>query len=813
MNFCHLHNHDEYSLLDGLGTAKDYISRAKELGHEYVAITNHGNIDGLIKFQNEAKGSGVCPIFGVELYIVEDFSVKEKGEKRKHITVLINSKQGWININKILTVANIEGFYSRPRVSPKLLLDNCEGLTILTACSSSFITEEWGRRFFVGLKRKISDNLFLEIMPHDYPDQIKLNKLSMEFSKEFSIPIVATNDCHYVRKGDEKAHEVLLAIQSKKKWKDPTRWKFSVDGLYLKSRDEMISSFKNQKCVPQEKVEEALDNTVVVAKQCKDFFIEKTPVSLPEVYCGEENKNKTDEEIIRYLCEKGFREKVCSKRAVRRKEIQYRERLEEELDVIIKQGFARYFLIVWELVRWCNNNDIMVGPGRGSAGGSLICYLLNITAVDPIKHDLLFARFISPARIDLPDIDLDFEDIKRNKIFEHFKDIYGENNVAAVSTFSTMKGKGAVRDVSRVFDVPIIDVNAASSCIVVRSGGDFRCLEENTEVYTTEGTKKISELKIGDRLSRVFSERIESGEVCGLWDNGDTEVFELELESGKKIICSDKHRFWTKKGWKKLSELKEDDEILTADKEEIYHNCLSCGAIIWGKKKQFCSLSCTATYRNTHNNPMKNLETATKMKNTKKGKRCKWHDDPVKMAIFAEKQRERATYFNPMKNSETVKKQSAALRKVMGEINSSPEKADKNRQYMLDRLDKNPESHPLRLLAKNPRKGVSAISYYQNILSAEIKKIVGEKYSVEDEFPICRKINGIKKKNGHYYLDVAIPELMLNFEYDGMLHKNQIQEDAERDKFLSELGWKTIRFKKRDLDDLSYLEKIKECLI
>lgn len=482
-NFCHLHSHDEYSLLDGLGTSKNYLSRAKELGQKYFAVTNHGNIDGLIKLQNESENTGVAPLFGAELYIVEDIYVKEKGEKRKHITVLINSEEGWINLNKMLTVANLEGFYSRPRISPKLLLEHCEGLTILTACSSSFITESWGRRLFIALKRRRKENLFIEVMPHNFSEQIAINELAMEFSKEFSIPLVATNDCHYVNKGDEKSHEVLLAIQSKKKWKDQTRWRFSVDGLYLRSREEMAEAFRKQNCLPSNIVEEALDNTIIVAEQCGKFLIKKTEVSLPEVNCG--YKNKTDEETIQLLCEKGFKTKVLSTRTGIRKEKIYRDRLKEELSVIIKQGFARYFLIVWELVDWCKKNDIMVGPGRGSAGGSLVCYLLDITSVDPIKHDLLFARFISPARIDLPDVDMDFEDIKRYRIWEHFKEVYGENNVAAVSTFSSMKGKGAVRDVSRVFDVPMVDVNAASSCIVVRSGGDFRSDFTITDAFET----------------------------------------------------------------------------------------------------------------------------------------------------------------------------------------------------------------------------------------------------------------------------------------------------------------------------------------
>lgn len=800
MDFTHLHVHNEFSFLDGLGSAEEYVNKAKELEFGHLALTNHGNVDGCIKFQNVCEAAGIVPIIGCELYVVKDLKIKEKGEKRRHLTVFVKSELGWRNLLRMLTIANLEGHYYRPRVDPKTILDNSDGLVFSTACAVSVLIDDWGQSFVKELA--VNRNVFLEIMPHKMKEQSYINELCLDFSKKHKIKIVATNDCHYINDGDEKTHEVLLAVQSKKKWNDPARWKFSIDGLFLRSKNEMIRSFRSQNELSSKIYFEALDNTQLIVDLCKDFRIPRLKVELPIVPGFP--KEKTDEEILRELCANGLAKKGLDKKD------NYKERMDEELDLIIGLGFARYFLIVWELIDWCKKNDIMVGPGRGSVGGSLVAYLLGITMVDPIEHGLIFARFISPARIDLPDIDMDFEDVKRPLIFKHLQDLYGVNSVAGASTFSTMKGRGALHDVSRVFDVPLVEVNKASKAIVVRSGGDFRCLSEGTEIYSITGSKKIETLQIGDRIASVHGNKIESRKVVSVSDNGYMDVFEMELESGKKIICSDRHRFWTKAGWKRLSELNGNDEILTEEKENIYHYCLNCNAIIYGKKKKFCCLSCTTKYRNLYNNPMVNISVVEKMKATKKGKRCKWHDDPIKMDSFRRKTRDRFLKNNPMKNQETVEKLRISLRKVMGPINRAAEKSDKNRQYMLNRLELNPDSHPLRILANNPRKGVAAISYYQNILSRDIRKIIARRYKVIDELPIKRKIEGKNKRNGHYYLDVAVPKLKINFEYDGDLHKGKEKEDKERDDFLNSLGWKVIRFNKRDLADKSYLSIIKE---
>lgn len=472
-NFIHLHCHDEYSLLDGFGTASKYAEKIKSNDQLGMALTNHGNVDGAIKFQNAFKSAGLVPIQGCEFYIVNDISIHEKGEKRRHLIALAKNEIGWTNTLKMLTIANIEGQFYRPRISPDILLEHCEGLIISTACASSFIHDDWGKILLKKLHRIIPEDIYCELMPHQISGQKETNELALHFAEKYNLKIIATNDCHYISDGDEKAQEVLLAIQSKKKWNDPNRWKFDTKGLYAKTRKEMQKAFLEQGQLSRKQIDLALDSTLEIFDKCKDFSIPQRKVELPRIPELRDSKY-TNDQYLRKLCRAGFQKRILSDKKKEKKSEIYLDRMNEELDIIIKQGFCEYFLIVWEIIKWCKENDIMTGPGRGSAGGSLVCYLLEITHVDPIEFDLLFARFISPARIDLPDIDNDFQDNKRHLVFEHFQQIYGEFSTVGVGTFMTMKGRGALRDVSRVFDVPLADVNPAAKSIVVRSGGDFR---------------------------------------------------------------------------------------------------------------------------------------------------------------------------------------------------------------------------------------------------------------------------------------------------------------------------------------------------
>lgn len=472
--FTHLHLHDQYSTLDGLGTAEKYCERAKEIGFQSLAVTNHGNVDGCIQFQKACDASGIRPIFGCEAYIVPDLSVKKKGEKKAHISLLAQNITGWQNILKMLTVANLDGFYTRPRIDSDLLIDHCEGVAVGSACVSSYL--RWPKGQGVILANRLSKRgvtVYLELMPIDMDIQREFNVNLCNLSEKYGWPLVATNDCHYVLREHSRNHEVLLAMQTKKKWSDPTRWRFDVDTLYLQTVEEMETNFKIYGGIDEKYWREAMENTSMIADTC-DVRLEKKEVILPNVYIEKYSDMSPEDQLMRLMLDGWMERKKKHPWITPDKEEQYINRMMEEYGIICGLGFANYFLIVWELIHWCRKNGIMTGPGRGSVGGSLVAFCLEITEVDPLKYDLVFSRFISEARIDLPDIDMDFEDRKREDVIQHLRDLYGEYNVIGVSNFMKMHGKSALRSVSRVFDVPNAEVNRACKAIITRSGGDMR---------------------------------------------------------------------------------------------------------------------------------------------------------------------------------------------------------------------------------------------------------------------------------------------------------------------------------------------------
>ncbi len=527
-DFCHLHVHNHYSLLDGFGTADQYCKRAKKLGFEHIALTNHGNVDGVIRWQQACEENNIHSIIGCEAYIVKDLAVKQKGDKRYHITLLVKNEEGWKNLLQLLTYANIQGFYYRPRIDLDLLLEYCEGLIIMTACSYGILRAEWGLDLLLKLKDK-GLNVYAEIMPLRFDPQDEMNQWCLDVSEKYNIPLVATNDCHYILEKQSFEQEVLLAIQKRVKWKDPKRWKFDITGLYLKTANEMIDKFKKQKVLKENQYIKALKNTISVANKC-DFYIEKREVILPNVAVPK-YKNYDEKDQLINLSLDGLEKKIQKHVYIEEKQVLYHERLEEELTAIINLGFSRYFLIVWELINWCKKQNIMTGPCRGSVGGCLVAYCLGITSVDPIKYDLIFSRFISPARIDLPDIDMDFEDAKRGEIRKHLEDLYGKHNVAGVSTFLKMHGRGAVRDIGRIFDLPKIEVDAAAKSIVTRSMGDLRANFSIKDAFETfeDGIKFYKKYPKESKLAMAFEGQIRGAgqHAAAMCVSGD------DLRSGK----------------------------------------------------------------------------------------------------------------------------------------------------------------------------------------------------------------------------------------------------------------------------------------
>lgn len=476
MNFCHLHVHSEYSLLDGLGKPINIFNKAKELGQKAISITDHANLDSYVKCIKAQEETGILYIPGCEFYVVDDFvkykSLK-KGDKsipRIHLTVWAKNEDGVGLIFRLLNIAN-QKFYYRPLIewidleNEKQFINN---VIFGSACTSGLLS----KNNFDDIERilNISKNMYIEIMPHLMDSQIEINRRAIKASKEFNLPLLATQDCHYINKEDNLYQEVLLAIQSKCTWKDPKRWKFDISDLYMKSEDEMINSFVEQNVIPNNMISESIENSYRFIDKFNFNFSDKKPI-LPSVYNIE---NKTDDDI---LIEHAMNGLLCLKEKyeyINENFDKYENRIKEELHIILHQGFSRYFLIVEDLHIWAKEQGILCGVGRGSVGCSLVAYCLGITAIDPIKYNLIFARFISPARIDLPDIDMDFEDTRREDIKTYLRNKYGENKVAGVSTFSEMHGRGALRDVARVFDIPLIEADAAAKSIVVRSGGDVR---------------------------------------------------------------------------------------------------------------------------------------------------------------------------------------------------------------------------------------------------------------------------------------------------------------------------------------------------
>lgn len=461
--FSHLHVHDTYSVLDGLASPEQLAQKAKELGFSALGISNHGNIDSFVKFEQACSSQGITPIFGCEMYF--DKNRRETGNeaKRFHGCLFVKNEVGFCNLQKLISIANLEGFARKPRIDPVSFLENCEGLVLTTACLASFIKTSWGKQMASDFLKKNPGDLYFEIMPIPLEEQRIFNLEVIETAKKMSCKIIASNDVHYVESEDSHLQEILLAVNSRAKWDDPKRFKFQCRTHYLCSEKEMIRFFrKNHPEIPREVVEESLRNTQEIVDKCKGFRFVQKEVVLPLI---PQCKDKDENSFLKNLIAKGLREKISQGKIDKKKLDQYRARIEEELSLLIEKHFVRYFLIVWELIDWCRKNNIMVGPGRGSVGGCLIAYLIDITIVDPIKYDLLFSRFISPDRNDLPDIDMDFEDRYRHLVIEHAQNLYGKNNVAGISTFLSLQGRSAIQDVCRVFDIPKEKVNSITKTL------------------------------------------------------------------------------------------------------------------------------------------------------------------------------------------------------------------------------------------------------------------------------------------------------------------------------------------------------------
>ena len=459
MAFTHLHVHTEYSLLDGAARIKDLVSHAKELGMDSLAITDHGAMFGVIDFYKECKKQGIKPIIGCEVYTAARRMTDKQPDKDKHqghLILLAKDDKGYKNLIKIVSAGYIKGYYYKPRIDKEVLRQHSEGIIALSACLAGKVQNELLNGNYKGAKEEAAElleifgegNFYIEIQDQGLEEEAMIKPQLIQISRELGIPMVATNDVHYVRKEDAKAHDVLLAIQTATSINDENRMRFPNDEFYLKSEQEMRDIFAS--------FPEAVDNTRIVADACNVEF-EFGKYHLPEFKAPE---GMTNSQYLRELCRRGL-----SARYGEDIDDSLRERLNYEIGIIESMGYVEYFLIVWDFINYAKENGIMVGPGRGSAAGSLVAYCLKITDIDPIRYNLIFERFLNPDRISMPDIDIDFCYERRQEVIDYVTRKYGEDRVCQIITFGTMKAKQAVRDVGRALDVSYGETDAIAKAI------------------------------------------------------------------------------------------------------------------------------------------------------------------------------------------------------------------------------------------------------------------------------------------------------------------------------------------------------------
>lgn len=528
MPFVHLHNHSHYSLLDGLLKFDELINRAKEEGSGAAAITDHGALYGAVEFYQKCKKAGIKPIIGVETYLAPN-SRLDKNTKldafNYHLLLIVKNYQGYKNLIKLISAAHLEGFYYKPRVDWELLNRYHDGLIACSACLGGEIPQLILADKIKEAKKRIGDyqalfgpdHFYLEIMDHpELIGQEKVNQQLIKLSQELGVPLVATNDAHYFNKEDDEAQDILLCLQNKKKLSDPDRMRMKGFGDYsLRPAQEMEKVFAH--------VPEAIRNTEKIAKMC-NLDLPLGEIKLPYFSVPEGFDGNT---YLRHLCYQGLLKYYSLSQANNQWQVadsklldglqteQIIERLDYELSVIAKMGWPAYFLIVADFVSWAKEQKIVVGPGRGSAAGSLVCYLTGITSLDPLKYDLLFERFLNPERVSMPDIDLDFADIRRDEVIRYVESKYGKDHVAQIITFGTMAARAAVRDVGRVLGAPYEFCDRLSKMIPMFTSLEkaLSTVPELKEIYQQEAeAKKI--IDYAKRLEGVA--RHTSTHACGV---------------------------------------------------------------------------------------------------------------------------------------------------------------------------------------------------------------------------------------------------------------------------------------------------------
>jgi len=450
--FVHLHNHTDYSLLDGAAPIKRYIDKAEEFGMKHLAITDHGNMFGALKFYNDCKAQGINPIVGCEFYVNPESHLTKtttvSGGRYYHMVLLAMNEQGYRNLMLLNSISYTEGYYYKPRIDDQLLREHNEGLIALSACLAGEIPSLLLENNYEGAKKRalfyasiFTDNRFyLELQDHGLPEQKRTNPLIVQLARETGLPLVATNDIHYIEASDANAQDIILCIGTNKKKNDQDRMRFESEEFYMKSPQQMAELFAY--------APDAISNTVRIAERCNLTISQPGPL-LPAYEIPPEFHSP--DEYLRHIANEGLTKRYPVVTA------ELQQRLDYELDVVISMGFTGYFLIVWDFIFWAKQHGIPVGPGRGSGAGSLVAYSMTITDIDPIKYDLIFERFLNPERVSMPDFDIDFCFERRQEVMDYVTQKYGTDRVAQIATFGTLKVKAVLKDVARALDIPFAE--------------------------------------------------------------------------------------------------------------------------------------------------------------------------------------------------------------------------------------------------------------------------------------------------------------------------------------------------------------------
>lgn len=461
-DFVHLHVHSEYSLLDGMCRIKELPKRAKELGMKAIALTDHGVMYGAVEFFQECKKEGIKPIIGCEVYVApRNRNQKEHGldDKYSHLILLAKNDIGYQNLIKLVSIAYKEGYYYKPRIDLEILKQYHDGLICLSACLAGSVNQailkddiELAKEIALWHKEIFGEDYYLEIQNNSLPEQVMVNQKLIMLSRQLGIPLVATNDAHYLKKEDSYVHEVLLCMQTGKRMTDEDRMRFETNDFYLKTPEEMADYF--------EAVPDAIENTIKIAEKCIfefEFGVTKLPnYDVPEEY-------KTHESYFRKLCDDGIKERYGENLSQ-----EIKDRVDYEMSVITKMGYTDYYLIVWDYIHYAKSVGISVGPGRGSGAGSIVAYAIGITEIDPIKYNLLFERFLNPERLSMPDFDVDFCDERRDEVIDYVTKKYGRDYVSQIITFGTLAAKNVIRSVGRALDISLPEVDKIAKLIPMK---------------------------------------------------------------------------------------------------------------------------------------------------------------------------------------------------------------------------------------------------------------------------------------------------------------------------------------------------------